>query len=1032
MGLTQPVTLAHARRSGLRSYLGKTNATDFIIQPGHTFLIVGEESSGRLQEGKSMSGHCRSTAVLAVLFVGFLLGSFAHAQSIIIEEYPVTQTPAWETTPRLGNDGTSDLVVYTSRSLQADGTLGKGDIWYQRLKDGQHDGGAIQVTSDPITDYQLNDVSGNYIVYTAYESTTSMAGQIMLYQISTKLYSSIGSAFVIQEPRICGNKVVWIEGAAGASELMLYDLSWLGTAMNAIVIAGPIPPVSDVEIGDRFVVWAELNKYASNNEQLDVVAFDLNASVRINLTSTPTTNETQASTSGPWITWQAQDQGQASSRVIAENMDTGELRTVADNGAYNARPTIDGDLISYETLQNGYRVIYVYRLSTMETIQVTVGGIDNYLNDVFGNEVTYVDQRTGNEDIYVSTLTFAVTTDPSSASVCVGDTVNFTAAAAGNPAPTVQWQVSTDGGTTWNDISGATSTTLMFTANASDNGNQYRAVFTYTAGTATSKAATLTVNPVPVITTNPSSQSVNSGSMVSFTAATSDVPAPTVQWQVSTDGGATWSNISGATSTTLSFTATPSQNGNQYLAVFTNHCGTAMTTAATLTVTAIPPMVSFTGAPTSAPYGATFSVTATTNASTTAVITASGACSIVGNTVTMTSGTGICSLTANWAADANYAAASLNQATAATKIAPVIAWATPAPIAYGTPLSGAQLNATASVQGTFVYSPTPGTVLGAGPHILSATFTPNDPGDYNTATAQVTLQVNQATPVIAWTPASIQLGYLLGAAQLDASANVLGTFTYTPPLGTPIMTTSQTLSVLFTPTDASDYTTASMSVPLTVTPGPLAGVSPSSIDFGTVYLGTITIKNVTVTNLGNAPMTITDPFLSIVSGGNSNEFVMANLCPKPLAAGKSCTIVVSFIAGPHYTPQTATIQVIDNAPGSPQTVILTATVINPQANFKPMSLNFGTQSVNSSTTNTVTLTNTGATTLNITSIAITGPNAADFTQSSACPTSLAASASCTIPVTFTPISKNTFSAGLTVTDNAFLSKQTIPLTGTGH
>jgi len=980
--------------------------------------------------GKNMSGHFRSTAVLAVLFLGFLLGSFAHAQSIIVNQpdHDVTNKAAWETTPRLGNDGISDLVVYTSRIMQADGTLGKGDIWYQRLNQGQPQGAPVQVTSDPTTDNQLNDVSGDYIVYTAYESTGSMAGQIMLYQISTAVSQSIGSAIVIQEPRICGNKVVWIEGAAAASELMIYDLSWLGTAMNPIVIAGPIPPASQVEIGDRFITWIELS-----SGQLDLVAFDLNASVRIDLTNTPTTSETEPSTSGPWITWQAQDQGVASSRVLAKNMDTGELRTVVDTGRYNTRPTIDGDLIAYESQQpSGNRDIYVYRLSTKETFRVTADGIDHYLNDVFGDEVTYVDQRTGNEDIYVVTLTFAVTTDPSSASVCAGDTVNFTAAAAGNPAPPVQWQVSTDNGTTWTDISGATSTTLMFTANASDSGNQYRAVFTYTASTATTKAATLTVNPVPVMTANPSNQSVNSGSTVSFAAATSDTSAPTVQWQVSTDGGATWSNIAGATSTTLSFTATPSQNGNQYLAVFTNHCGTGMTTAATLTVTAIPPMVNFTRAPASAPYGSTFSVTATTNASTTAVITASGACSIACTMVTMTGGTGNCSLTANWAADANYAAASLNQTTAATKIASVIAWATPAPITYGTPLSGAQLNATASVQGAFVYSPPPGTVLGAGPHVLSATFTPNDPGDYNTATAQVPLQVNQATPVIAWTPASIQLGYPLGAAQLDASANVSGTFTYTPPAGTAIMTTSQTLSALLAPADPTDYTTASMSVPLTVTPGPLASVSPTSIDFGTVYLGTITIKNVTVTNLGNAPMTITDPFLSRVSGGNSNEFVMANLCPKPLAAGKSCMIAVSFIAGPFYNPQTATIQVMDNAPGSPQTVSLTATEIDPQVNFQPAIVSFGTQALNSSTTKTVTLTNTGATALNITNIAITGTSAADFVQASTCPSSVAAGASCTISVTFKPLSKNTFAAGLTVTDNTFSGKQTVPLTGTGH
>ncbi|MGA2183684.1 MAG: choice-of-anchor D domain-containing protein, partial [Bryobacteraceae bacterium] len=152
---------------------------------------------------------------------------------------------------------------------------------------------------------------------------------------------------------------------------------------------------------------------------------------------------------------------------------------------------------------------------------------------------------------------------------------------------------------------------------------------------------------------------------------------------------------------------------------------------------------------------------------------------------------------------------------------------------------------------------------------------------------------------------------------------------------------------------------------------------------------------------------------------------------KPLAAGKSCTIAVAFVAGPYYTPQTATLSVIDNAPGSPQTVSLTATVINPQADLDPQSLSFGTHPVNSSTTKTATLTNTGATALSITNIAITGPNMADFMQASACPSSLAAGASCTISVTFKPVSRNTFSASLTVTDNAFSGKQTVVLTGTG-
>ena len=92
------------------------------------------------------------------------------------------------------------------------------------------------------------------------------------------------------------------------------------------------------------------------------------------------------------------------------------------------------------------------------------------------------------------------------------------------------------------------------------------------------------VNTAPAITSNPVSQSVVAGNSVSFTAAATGAPTPTAQWQVSSDGGATFSNLSAATSTTLSFTAAASQNGNQYRAVFTNTSGSATTSAASLTV----------------------------------------------------------------------------------------------------------------------------------------------------------------------------------------------------------------------------------------------------------------------------------------------------------------------------------------------------------------------------------------------------------------------------------------------------------------
>ncbi len=151
--------------------------------------------------------------------------------------------------------------------------------------------------------------------------------------------------------------------------------------------------------------------------------------------------------------------------------------------------------------------------------------------------------------------------------------------------------------------------------------------------------------------------------------------------------------------------------------------------------------------------------------------------------------------------------------------APTITWATPAAIVYGTPLSATQLNATASVAGTFIYSPAAGAVLTAGQHTLAVTFTPNDTTDYSSANSTVTLAVSKATPVLTWaTPAAVSAGTALSSTQLDATANVPGTFTYSPVSGT-IMSSPGNfmLSVTLAPTDSTDYTIASKSVTLSVT-----------------------------------------------------------------------------------------------------------------------------------------------------------------------------------------------------------------------
>ena len=184
-----------------------------------------------------------------------------------------------------------------------------------------------------------------------------------------------------------------------------------------------------------------------------------------------------------------------------------------------------------------------------------------------------------------------VTVNPLSKTVTAGLSATFMVAATGTPAPTVQWQTSANG-TTWTNISGATSTVYSVKTTGAMTGSQYRAVFSNAAGTVATTAAALTVNSAPVVLSSPVAQSVAAGASVTFTASASGSPAPAVQWQVSTNNGGTWANIAGATATTYKFTAATSQSGCEYRALFTNSVGLAVTPAARLTVKAAAKMAS--------------------------------------------------------------------------------------------------------------------------------------------------------------------------------------------------------------------------------------------------------------------------------------------------------------------------------------------------------------------------------------------------------------------------------------------------------
>ena len=167
--------------------------------------------------------------------------------------------------------------------------------------------------------------------------------------------------------------------------------------------------------------------------------------------------------------------------------------------------------------------------------------------------------------------------------------------------------------------------------------------------------------------------------------------------------------------------------------------------------------------------------------------------------------------------DGNFPPAQASVPLTVAKAIPTITWPAPAPISYGTTLGSAQLNATASVSGRFVYSPAAGDVLAAGTHKLSVTFNPTNTANDATAQASATLTVNKATPAITWpTPAAISYGTPLGAAQLNARALVPGSFVYTPGPGTVLTSGTQTLTVTFTPTNSADYATAQANVSLVV------------------------------------------------------------------------------------------------------------------------------------------------------------------------------------------------------------------------
>lgn len=177
---------------------------------------------------------------------------------------------------------------------------------------------------------------------------------------------------------------------------------------------------------------------------------------------------------------------------------------------------------------------------------------------------------------------------PSDVIVPVGQPTTFNAVAVGDPAPTLQWQTAFETIGPWTDIGGATGGTYTIAATApTDDGRLVRAVATNANGS-TFAAATLSVSATalaPGFSEQPADVNSATGSAATFRARGYGAPSVTYQWQISTDGGATFSNVNGATSRTYSTSQTSAaDNGKGLRVVVTNSLGSAISRVAQLAV----------------------------------------------------------------------------------------------------------------------------------------------------------------------------------------------------------------------------------------------------------------------------------------------------------------------------------------------------------------------------------------------------------------------------------------------------------------
>ncbi len=653
-----------------------------------------------------------------------------------------------------------------------------------------------------------------------------------------------------------------------------------------------------------------------------------------------------------------------------------------------------------------------------EPVDSGIGGTTRQFNDV---EVAWPPTSVPNEGT-LPLLNGNSTTTPANGSATFGSSVSFNITLTNNGSTTAAGITLNDPlppGATWtlssSSVSGCSvsgsvnsqtlacpafslpiATTATFTVSSSNAAaGVYANTATFTIGTQQTLAvATLTVQGLTPSFSGLSSNTITFGTatvMLSGTvSAGSAFPAAGDTVQITINGAtqsATITGTSGGFSTSFP-TATIPASSTPYTVTYKflgdSNFASVTNNSTTLTVTKASQTIHFTtNAPTSASFGSNFTVVAAATSGIAVMYTSSGSCTNSGAMYTITSGSGTCNVIANQSGNSNF------------NLAPTVTQMT---------------NATKATSTTTITSNTPNpSTVGQS---VTVAFKVTGAG---TPTGSVTV-----TAKLSSTTVTCSASLSSGAGSCGITLNTAGAWTLTASYaGDGNFNSSSTAAGTAQTVNAAASTLK---------------FTPASLNFGTVYTGSTSIETLIVTNSGSSMVTFTNFSIASISGDDSTGFLGVAFCPRTLNSGQSCLIIMSFTADSTVTKtHAANLVIADNASGSPQMILMSATVINPVASPSPTSLSFGNQKTGTtSAAKPITLKNTGTTTLTLTGLSISGNFALASGTTCTKTTSLTAGSTCVMEVTFTPTSKGSKSGTITITDNAKNSPQSIPLSGTGN